>query len=181
MTLVCAVFGYKEIIHQVNYAAPYVMSEITEDEKGAWVVPFTLEPLGKGDVSVMYHVSFYKDAVIMLPLSKIELDQLVQMMSANPNYRIKVHGHANGSNSRRIIALGASKNYFNVQGSQEHTGSAKELSKLRAEAVRQYLADHGISKDRIAVHAWGSQDMLVPVTSNNAKLNDRVEVEFLKN
>jgi outer membrane protein OmpA-like peptidoglycan-associated protein len=180
MTLVCAVFGYKEVIHQVEYAAPYVMPEITEDDKGAWVVPFRLEPLSKGDVSVMYHVSFYKDAVIMLPLAKVELDQLAQMMSANPNYKIKVHGHSNGSNSRRIIALGPSKNYFNVEGSEEHTGSAKELSRLRAEAVRQYLTDHGISKSRIDIHAWGSQDMLVPETSNNAKLNDRVEIEFLK-
>jgi len=129
---------------------------------------------------VMYHVGFYKDAVIMLPLSKVELDQLAQMMSANPNYKIKIHGHANGSNSRRIIALGPSKNYFDVNGSVEHTGSAKELSRLRAEAVRQYLADQGIDKARVAVHAWGSQDMLVPETSRNAKLNDRVEVEFLK-
>jgi outer membrane protein OmpA-like peptidoglycan-associated protein len=180
MTLVCGIFGYKEIIYNVNFAAPYLTPEITEDDKGAWVVPFRLRPSSKGDVSVMYHVGFYKDAVIMLPLSRVELDQLAQMMTANPNYKIKVHGHANGSNSRRIIALGESKNYFNVHGSVEHTGSAKELSRLRAEAVRQYLADRGVNTTRIATHAWGSQDMLVPETSRNAKLNDRIEIEFLK-
>jgi outer membrane protein OmpA-like peptidoglycan-associated protein len=180
MTLVCGIFGYKEIIYNVNFAAPYLTAEITEDDKGAWVVPYRLEPLSKGDVSVMYHVGFYKDAVIMLPLSKVELDQLAQMMTTNSNYKIRVHGHANGSNSRRIIALGASKNYFDVHGSVEHTGSAKELSRLRAAAVRQYLVDHGIGNDRIETHGWGSQNMLVPETSRNAKLNDRIEIEFLK-
>ncbi len=48
-----------------------------------------LSSLGKGDAVGNVPRELYKDAVIMLPLSKIELDQLVQMMSANPNYRIR--------------------------------------------------------------------------------------------
>jgi outer membrane protein OmpA-like peptidoglycan-associated protein len=180
MTIVCAIFGYKEVVKEVDYNQPQATAGAMRDENNAWVIPYKLEPLNTGDVSVMYRVSFYKDAVIMLPPSKAELDQLVNMMNANPNYRIKIHGHCNGTNSRRIIALGPSKNYFDMTGSNEIKGSAKELSRLRAEAVQTYLADHGIDVGRSELFAWGGSNMLVSETSTSAKLNDRIEIEIMK-
>jgi len=180
MTLVCGIFGYKEVIYNINFAAPYLTPEVTEDEKGAWAVPYKLEPLSKGDVSVMYHVGFYKDAVVMLPGSKLELDELVNMMKMDPNYVIKIHGHSNGTNKRKIIDLGKTKNYFSVTGSYQHEGSSKELSRLRAEAIQRYLSENGIEKDRSSIYAWGGLNMLVPENSNSAKLNDRIEIEILK-
>lgn len=178
MSMVCGIFGYKEAVKLLNYDDPSAEEGVTKDEKGAWVVNYQLERLKKGDVSVMYHVSFYKDAVVMLPQSKPELDELVSMMKDNPNYRIKIHGHCNGSNSRRIIALGPSKNYFTVEGSDERNGTAKDLSKLRAEAVQQYLEDNGIPANRSDVFSWGALNMLVPETSASARLNDRIEIEI---
>jgi outer membrane protein OmpA-like peptidoglycan-associated protein len=155
MTIVCAIFGYKEVVKEIDYNTPGGSVGVTRDENNAWVVSYKLEPLNTGDVSVMYRVSFYKDAVVMLPTSKGELDQLVNMMNANPNYRIKIHGHCNGNNNRRIIALGTTKNYFDMKGSNEVKGSAKELSRLRAEAVQTYLADNGIDIGRTELYAWG--------------------------
>jgi len=178
MSIVCGIFGYKEVVRVVNYERPSDDAGLVKDEKGAWVIPYQLERLKKGDVSVMYHVAFYKDAVVMLPASKPEMEELVNMMKDNPNYRIKIHGHCNGNNTRRIIALGSVKNYFNIQGSDERNGSAKELSKLRAEAVQSYLVDNGVSKDRSTIYAWGGLNMLVPETSTSAKLNDRIEIEI---
>jgi outer membrane protein OmpA-like peptidoglycan-associated protein len=178
MSLVCGIFGYKEIVKVINYERPNDETGVIKDEKGAWVIPYQLERLKKGDVSVMYHVAFYKDAVVMLPQSKSEMDELVNMMRDNPNYRIKIHGHCNGNNTRKIIALGPGNNYFNIQGSDERNGSAKELSRLRGEAVQSYLVGNGISKGRLAVYAWGGQNMLVPETSTSAKLNDRIEIEI---
>lgn len=178
MTIVCGIFGYKEMVKVLDYNNPDNEVSVTKDEKGAWIVPYQLERLKKGDVSVMYHVAFYKDAVVMLTQSKGELDELVNMMKDNPNYRIKIHGHCNGNNTRKIIALGANKNYFNMQGSDQQNGSAKELSKQRAEAVQNYLIDNGIAKDRTTVYAWGGLNMLVPETSTSAKLNDRIEIEI---
>jgi outer membrane protein OmpA-like peptidoglycan-associated protein len=180
MTIVCAIFGYKEVVKEVDYNQPQTTAGAMRDEHNAWVIPYKLEPLNTGDVSVMYRVSFYKDAVVMLPPSKAELDQLVNMMNANPNYRIKIHGHCNGTNSRRIIALGASKNYFDMAGSNEIKGSAKELSRLRAVAVQTYLADHGIDVSRTELYAWGGSNMLAGETSTSAKLNDRIEIEIMK-
>ncbi len=180
MSVVCGIFGYKEVVKFLDYANPVSEEGVTKDEKGAWVVPYKLERLAKGDVSVMYHVAFYKDAVVMLPVSKGEMDELVNMMNDNPDYRIKIHGHCNGNNSRRIIALGPTKNYFNIAGSDERNGSAKELTKLRAEAVQDYLSDNGIDKSRSEIYAWGALNMLVPQTSSSAKLNDRIEIEIRK-
>jgi outer membrane protein OmpA-like peptidoglycan-associated protein len=180
MTIVCAIFGYKEVVKEVDYNQPQATAGAMRDENNAWVIPYKLEPLNTGDVSVMYRVSFYKDAVVMLPPSKAELDQLVNMMNANPNYRIKIHGHCNGTNSRRIIALGPTKNYFDMAGSNEIKGSAKELSRLRAEAVQTYLVEHGIDVGRTELYAWGGSNMLVGETSTSAKLNDRIEIEIMK-
>jgi outer membrane protein OmpA-like peptidoglycan-associated protein len=181
MTIVCAIFGYKEIVQTIDYDRPGESAGVALDENNAWVISYKLEPMTTGDVSVMYHVAFYKDAVIMLPPSKSELDQLVYMMTTNPEYRIKIHGHCNGNNSRRIIALGAEQNHFDMKGSNEVKGSAKDLSRLRAEAVQTYLATHGIDKSRSEIYAWGGLNMLVSENSTSAKLNDRIEIEILKN
>lgn len=180
MTIVCAIFGYKEVVKEIDYNRPGDFPGVTRDDNNAWVISYKLEPLNSGDVSVMYRVSFYKDAVVMLPSSKAELDQLVNMMNANPNYRIKIHGHCNGTNSRRIIALGPAKNYFDMKGSNEVKGTAKELSRLRAEAVQTYLTDHGIDAGRTELYAWGGLNMLVGENSTSAKLNDRIEIEIMK-
>jgi len=180
MTVVCGIFGYKEVVKKIEYDDPAGADGASQDERGAWVIPFTLERMRTGDVSVMYHVSFYKDAVIMLPGSKVELDELVSMMKMNPNYIIKIHGHSNGNNKRKIIDLGKAKNYFSVNGSYQHEGSSKELSRLRAEAVRRYLSENGIERDRSSIYAWGGLNMLVPENSTSAKLNDRIEIEILR-
>jgi outer membrane protein OmpA-like peptidoglycan-associated protein len=180
MTIVCGIFGYKEITQLVDYADPSLTTGATQDENGVWTIPFALERLKKGDVSVMYDVSFYKDAVVMLPRSQEELDELVNMMTSNPAYKFKIHGHSNGNAKRKIIALGKGKNYFDVKGSKEKNGTSKELSKERAEAIQSYLVEHGIAKDRTEIMAWGGTNMLVSETSPSAKLNDRIEIEILE-
>jgi outer membrane protein OmpA-like peptidoglycan-associated protein len=180
MTIVCGIFGYKEITQLVDYQNPGLTEGATQDSESAWVIPFKLERLKKGDVSVMYDVSFFKDAVVMLPRSQEELDELVNLMSTNPGYSIKIHGHTNGTHKRKIIALGKTRNYFDTKGSEQKNGSAKELSKLRAEGVRDYLIEHGIEKSRMEIMAWGGLNMLVGENTAGAKLNDRIEIEILE-
>jgi len=111
--------------------------------------------------------------------SKLEMDQLVSMMKLNPGYSITVHAHCNGNHARRIIALGNPKNYFDIRGSDERMGSAKDLTNLRADAVRDYLVENGIDANRMKLFSWGGTDMLVGETSTSARLNDRIEIEIL--
>jgi outer membrane protein OmpA-like peptidoglycan-associated protein len=180
MTVVCGVFGYKEIRKDIDYFNPRSTDGVYLDEEGAWVIPYRLERLKKMDVSVMYNVAFYKDAAFMLPTSKKDLDELVTMMKTNPNYVIKVHAHCNSKNSRKIIAPGESVQYFDVEGAVEQKGSAKLLTKYRAELVKSYLIENGIEEKRIKTFGWGGSEMLVEENSLQSKLNDRIEIEILE-
>jgi outer membrane protein OmpA-like peptidoglycan-associated protein len=181
LTLVCGVFGYKEVEKFVDYGNPSKTPGAYMDSEGAWVIPYTLERLEKGDVSVMYNVSFYQDAVVMQPSSQYDLDELVNLMLQNPNYVIRVHAHCNGKKSRKIMSLGQDNDYFNIQSAVEKSASAKALTNLRAEAVRDYLALHNIGGDRVKIYGWGGTEMLVDENDPNAqRLNNRIEIEILK-
>jgi outer membrane protein OmpA-like peptidoglycan-associated protein len=181
MTVVCGLFGYKEIHKYIDYTNPSATDEEAfVDSQGVWVIPYKLERVEKGDVSVMYNVSFYKDAVVMRKKSKLDLDELVKMMHSNPYYEITIHAHCNGKSKREIIAPGPDRNYFDVAGSVKLTGSAKDLTMLRAEAIQSYLVDHGIDASRTNIFAWGGSDMLVKSNSPHANLNDRIEIEFTR-
>ena len=180
VAVVCGIFGYKQSEKHLDYANPGNIEGAYRDASGAWVIPYDLERLEKGDVSVMYNVSFHKDADVMLPPSKADLDELVRMMNENSNYKIVIHGHCNGKDARKITAMGSDHNYFEPKGTSTFIGSAKELSQLRANAVRQYLLEYGISEKRIKTYAWGGRYMLVDADHRFSKLNDRIEIEILK-
>jgi outer membrane protein OmpA-like peptidoglycan-associated protein len=181
LSLTCGIFGYKFAEKTIDLSQPSLIADAFLDDKGAWVIPYRLERLQKGDVSVMYNVAFNKDAVIMIGQSKDDLDQLVKMMEENPNYAITIHGHCNGKHSRKIIAMGAEQQFFDINGSQEIYGSAKKLSNLRSQAIKNYLLEHGIGESRIKTYAWGGSYMLAKENSPFSKLNDRIEIEIRKN
>ncbi|MEX1238580.1 MAG: OmpA family protein [Cyclobacteriaceae bacterium] len=181
MDVVCGIFGYKEIHKYIDYSDPSLSDEEAYvDAQGAWVIPYKLERLEKGDVSIMYNMSFYKDAAIMRKASQTDLDELVKMMHSNPYYEITIHAHCNGKNKREIIALGTDKNYFDVAGSAKVAGTAKDLTVLRAEAIRNYLVDHGVDARRTKIFPWGGSDMLVGTQGPHANLNDRIEIEVTR-
>lgn len=181
MAVVCGVFGYKEIEKYIDYSDPTSTdNEAYVDSQGVWVIPYKLERVEEGDVSMMYNVSFYKDAAVMRKSSEVDLGELVKMMHSNPYYEITIHSHCNGKNKRDIIALGSNKNYFDVAGSVKVTGKAKDLTTLRAEAIKTYLADHGVDPSRVKIFSWGASDMLVKADDPYSSLNDRVEIEFTR-
>ncbi len=183
ITLVCDIFGYKEAVKVMDFDNPTATDGIQEQNDGTWLATFTLERLRKGDLSVMYDVSFYKDAVIMTPESQGELDELVNLMKLNLAYRIKIHGHTNGNEKDlRIITQGSDKkNYFSMSGTSSTTGSAKDLSRMRAETIQNYLIDNGIASQRMETYAWGGTAMMVkPGTTAATRLNNRIEIEILE-
>jgi outer membrane protein OmpA-like peptidoglycan-associated protein len=182
LTLICEAFGYRKVQEEINYPVPLADTVKPHiDLMGTTIViRFDLVRYYKGDKAIMYNVYFYNDAAVMAPESKYELNALVQMMQEIPTYKIMLHGHTNGNYHGRIITMGSDKNFFSLDGSQNTVGSAKDLSRLRAETIRDYLVQNGIASDRIVIKAWGGKRPLFDKHGVNAKKNVRVEVEILE-
>lgn len=178
VSLVCEVFGYRKVQKEVNYSAP--QGEGITTEEGSVNVPFELVRLQKGDIAVMYNVYFFKDAAVMRPESRYEVNSLLEMLKENPKYRIKIHGHTNGGAHGKIISMGDSKNFFSLSGSKEGFGSAKKLSEERARVIHNYLTANGIEVHRTHVKAWGGKRPLHDKHSTRAGENVRVEIEILE-
>ncbi len=180
ISLVCNTFGYRKVQRDINYKNPEGEG-ITKDSDNNIVVPFELVRLQKGDIAIMYNVYFYKDAGVMRPESRFEVNSLVEMLKENPKYKIKIHGHTNGGAPGKIISMGASKNYFSLNDTKEGYGSAKKLSLERADVIREYLTSEGVESNRMQVKAWGGKKPIFEKMSTRAQENVRVEIEILEN
>jgi outer membrane protein OmpA-like peptidoglycan-associated protein len=182
ITLICEAFGYRKVQQEINYPLPLAdTAKSYVDLVGTtFIVYFDLVRYNKGDIATLYQVFFYNDAAIMLPESKFELNSLLQMMQENPSYRIRLHGHTNGNYHGKIIVMGSENKFFSLDGSRKTSGSAKDLSRERAEIIKDYLVANGIDASRVEVRAWGGKRPLYDKHSANAKRNVRVEVEIVE-
>jgi len=90
------------------------------------------------------------------PASKNELREIISLVQKDPNVKITIHGHADGSGPEKI----------NTQ-----------LSEARANSVKDYLIAKGVAASQINVQAFGSQQ---PIASNDTEAgrakNRRVEI-----
>jgi outer membrane protein OmpA-like peptidoglycan-associated protein len=180
VSFICEVFGYRRAQNTINFQDPLAMDGVSQDSSQNIVVPFELVRLKKGDIAVMYNVYFFKDAAIMRPESNYEVNSLVEMLKENPKYKIKIHGHTNGSAYGKIVYMGKSDNFFSLSNTRDGFGSAKELSEERARIIRNYLISTGIEKDRMLIKAWGGKKPVQNKNSAKAQENVRVEIEILE-
>jgi len=180
ISLTCEVFGFRKVQQDINYNDP--AGEGIQVEDSATVVPFELMRLQKGDIATMYNVYFFKDAGVMRPESRFEVNSLLTMLQENPKYKIKIHGHTNGGAAGKIISLNEdSKDYFSLNNTKDGYGSAKKLSLERAEVIRKYLTSNGVDVKRMHVKAWGGKRAIHDKHSPQAQSNVRVEIEILEN
>lgn len=182
ITLICNVFGYKKIQHEINFPLPLAdtVKPYVELMGTTLVVNFDLIRYRKGETTPLYNVYFLNDASIMRSESQYELNNLLEMMQENPRYRIRLHGHTNGNYQGKIITLGPDKNFFSLEGAKQGIGSARDLSYGRAEIIKEYLISKGIAADRMEIKAWGGKRPIYDKHSANARQNVRVEVEILQ-
>lgn len=181
ISVICEVFGYKKTQRDLNYNDPESGTDIIRDATGSVVVPFELTRLKKGDIAIMYNVYFFKDASIMRPESRFEVNSLLDMLNENPKYKIRLHGHTNGNATGKIISMSKdSKNFFALNDTKEGFGSAKQLSEERARIIRDYMVNNGIDPKRMEIKAWGGKKPIHDKMSNRAQENVRVEVEILE-
>ncbi len=179
--LVCQVIGFKPFRANFSYKDAEKLNGTTIGPNQEIILPVPLERVKRGDYIEMDEVKFFTNSNIMAPESERELKELVNMMNENPKYQIRLHGHTNGNQGRDIVSLGESMDLFHTTSSnKKYTGSAKELSELRAAAVKMYLVQNGIDESRINTRGEGGKMMIFDPKTTLASLNDRVEVEITR-
>ncbi len=112
-------------------------------------------------IEIQQKVFFETGKATILPRSYDLLDQVASVMIANPQIaKIAVEGHTDD--------VGADEG--NLQ-----------LSQARAEAVRDYLVQAGISPERLSAKGYGETRPVLPNTSDrNRSFNRRVEFNIVR-
>lgn len=116
----------------LNHKEELRVKPVTESEE--YVLQF---PLASIRVPVLIDNIFYDfDKYSLRPESTKALDELIKLLNENPNVTIELSAHCD------------------YKGSAEYN---KTLSQKRAEAVVNYLIEHGIAKDRLSPVGYGKE------------------------
>ena len=165
----CNAIGYKNFDHSINiYKA--LKGEGNEME-------IKLQPLVAGENFILKNIYFHANTPVIKNESNKELEKLSAFMKNNPDAVISIEGH---TNSNRHISRDNRREQ--IGGKWAFHGTAKKLSKFRADEVMGYLKKKGIDSDRIKTKGWGGDHELYPNarTLDESSQNMRVEVVILK-
>jgi outer membrane protein OmpA-like peptidoglycan-associated protein len=112
--------------------------------------------VGAKEITIKQQIQFALDSAVILPDSFGLLTEIADTLIRHTEIkRVEVQGHTDNS------------------GTPEHN---KTLSEQRADAVVAWLAQHGVSSDKLVAHGYGQEKPLVPnVTAGNRAQNRRVQ------
>jgi len=106
------------------------------------------------------NLEFETDKALIRPVSYTPLNELAALLSEHPTWKLRITGHT------------------------DNMGTAEwnmDLSRRRAEAVRDYISNRGITSDRFLVFWYGEER---PIADNNTtagrQRNRRVEMEIVE-
>lgn len=131
-----------------------------------------------GDRLVLNKVFFYNNTYALKPGAEEELNQLKAFLAANPNLEVEIQGHT--ANDNPEITPDPT---FKGQGKEwNFKGSSFELSEKRAEAVKDFLVNQGVSKKRLRTKGFGDTVKRIPdaKTFEESEKNMRVEILVTK-
>lgn len=172
--------GFRPVEITVDYNDPAIYSSGFGPQNEI-IIPIELVRSKRGDYIEFNKVRFFGNSAIFQPESRIELDGLVDLMKEQPKYKIMVHGHCNGKQSRNVVTKGNSNEFFETSTLNNRASvSAKELTQFRADLVKEYLVSQGIDAKRIKTKAEGGKAMIYPQGGTLSGYNDRIEVEIKK-
>lgn len=136
-------------------------------------IKILLNPLRVGEKIVMHKIYFHPNTAVLKAISKNELKKLLSFIKENENYAIEIQGHTNGN--RKIKK---DKKYSHLGDEWNFSGSAKELSQLRAEKIKSFLEENGANENNLIAKGYGGDKMIVehPKNMKEAMKNIRVEI-----
>ena len=115
----------------------------------------------RGNIEILDKIYFQLDKAIILPESYPLLDAIQKTFTGNPQILlVEIQGHAD------------------ERGDAAHNAT---LTEDRSQAVRQYLIDHGVEKERLQAHGYGKTKPLCNDHNEECwSKNRRVEFVILK-
>lgn len=137
---------------------PFTPMQIRSDRPMAPPPKVVLTP---SSIQILEKVQFELGSDVLLEVSFPLLDEISRVMAENEQLEVvQIEGHTDSTG-------GAARN--------------RELSRGRAESVRQYLIGKGIAKDRLIAKGFGPDKPLQPNdTPEGREANRRVEFNIIK-
>jgi outer membrane protein OmpA-like peptidoglycan-associated protein len=126
--------------------------------------------LQKVKVGLQYdaeNILFYGNETKLLPISYVDLNNIVNFLKENPSIHMQIQGHVNSPKKYTFNIL--KKIYIH------------RLSKKRAKLVYEYLVKNGIDKKRLSFKGMGAKKMKYPYTKKLLEMqkNRRVEIHII--
>ena len=125
------------------YSNVYELSKQKSDS--TYTKDIALEPI-QLNVSITFkNVQFGNNSFELLPISKIELDKLLQVLNENPTLKLEIKGHTD-----------------NIGKTEDNI----KLSSNRAKSVVDYLVSKGVNAARLGYKGFGATQ---PIADNNTE------------
>jgi len=147
--------GYYPISKNIDLTKERKETELIEN-----ITLLPLEDILKKETKLSLNNIFFDfDKFTLKKESYPELDRLTRLIKDNPKYKIKIEGHTDNIGSES----------YNI-----------ELSRKRAESVRNYIVSKGVPQKRFSLIGFGSS---MPIASNDTEegraMNRRVVISFI--
>lgn len=121
-------------------------------------------------------IYFHGNSAVYKKNSEKSLNLLLNFMNENPSLKIRLEGHVNGKLSKAYLKEAANSN-----PEKKEYESSRHLSLERANSVKKFLEERGVSGDRILVEGKGADHMKnkKPRNRKEEEENRRIEVVVL--
>jgi outer membrane protein OmpA-like peptidoglycan-associated protein len=110
------------------------------------------------DGSIALYINFETGKSVIKPESKKTVEQVAEMLKANPALRVSIEGHTDNTGT---------------------PAGNKTLSEARAKAVMQAVSAAGIAAARLSVKGWGQEKAVADNSTEEGKAKNR-RVEIVK-
>ena len=139
---------------------PDCLDKCPDTPKGTKVDANGCPPVVEPGTFIFRNILFDFDKANINPVSFPILDEVVEYLKDNPDVKMEIQGHTDGKGTAE----------YNIR-----------LSEKRADSVKKYLVEKGISADRLETKGFGLSKPIVPNdTDENRARNRRVEFKRIQ-